>query len=622
LVRNTSALPAELIQDVRGVQEQWRQEQRQVVELGGLHILGTERHEARRIDNQLRGRSGRQGDPGSSQFYLSLEDELMRRFGGERVKGLMERLGVTENVPIQHNLVDRTIEGAQERVEGYNFDIRKQVLQYDDVVNRQREAIYRQRRAVLEGKGELTDRIKQYFYAEVDRLTGRYLGSYDEWMQTQIDEAIQDFTSTTTDEINVQGILRRLGTILPAAWSYDPASLEDLSGQELSRELGQHIAASRQENNHLRLLLSDVNSTFGLLPLLPAGWYNPTLAGKGDPGSLWENWSALPAWHNSITAGDVKEGREAFLKDANFVFASITNAFGAEPEADEDELAVGAEEDLWAAEDGETDDEGAESAEGDAASGDDEAPSVAEPETPTVIPAGLTDAVDQTFRAVPLLLKLPPADFGRQIETVGKKLYLAMVEAIVAAWATRTKDEVRAALCNLVDRKLARAERQIGRKEMRIFERRFLLGTIDRNWRQYLTEIDDLRQGIGLEAFGQRDPLIEFKRQGFELFQQLQDEIDRAVVYEFFRQLPYHERYVQQQRQVARAASQDYRVLQQNKGMTVQRTVKVGRNDPCPCGSGKKYKQCHGRVDQGRVPQTGGAAPARPIGKGKSPRQR
>ena len=123
-----------------------------VTELGGLHIIGTERHESRRIDNQLRGRSGRQGDPGSSRFYLALEDDLLRIFGGERITGIMEKLGMEEGEPIEHNMISRAIENAQAKVEGHNFDIRKQLIEYDDVMNQQREVIYRQRREALNGK--------------------------------------------------------------------------------------------------------------------------------------------------------------------------------------------------------------------------------------------------------------------------------------------------------------------------------------------------------------------------------------------------------------------------------------------------------------------------------------
>jgi len=126
------------------------------VGLGGLHIIGTERHEARRIDNQLRGRAGRQGDPGSSRFYLSLEDDLMRIFGSDRISGLMERLGMEEGVPIEHGMVTRAIERAQKQVEGQNFSIRKHLLEYDDVMNKQRESIYTLRRELLEGRSGST----------------------------------------------------------------------------------------------------------------------------------------------------------------------------------------------------------------------------------------------------------------------------------------------------------------------------------------------------------------------------------------------------------------------------------------------------------------------------------
>src|SRR5690606_6321245 len=137
---------------LREAQEEVAADHEKVVALGGLHILGTERHESRRIDNQLRGRAGRQGDPGSSRFYLSLEDDLMRLFGSERISGLMERLGWTDDMPIEHPQVTRAIENAQKKVEARNFELRKQVLQFDDVMNKQREVIYDQRRRVLLGE--------------------------------------------------------------------------------------------------------------------------------------------------------------------------------------------------------------------------------------------------------------------------------------------------------------------------------------------------------------------------------------------------------------------------------------------------------------------------------------
>ncbi|HEX6641540.1 MAG TPA: preprotein translocase subunit SecA, partial [Thermoanaerobaculia bacterium] len=144
--------PLERKQIETQIKRDWDTDHEEVVRVGGLHIIGTERHESRRIDNQLRGRSGRQGDPGSSRFYLSLEDDLMRIFGGDRIMGLMERLGMEEGVPIEHGMVTRAIERAQKQVEGRNFDARKHLLEYDDVMNKQRESIYTLRRSILEGR--------------------------------------------------------------------------------------------------------------------------------------------------------------------------------------------------------------------------------------------------------------------------------------------------------------------------------------------------------------------------------------------------------------------------------------------------------------------------------------
>ncbi|PJF35874.1 MAG: preprotein translocase subunit SecA, partial [Candidatus Thermofonsia Clade 1 bacterium] len=144
-----------------------------VVAAGGLYVIGTERHEARRIDNQLRGRAGRQGDPGESQFYLSLEDELMRRFGGERVKNLMKTLRMPEDEPIKNRLISSSIQQAQIRIEGYNFDLRKRVLEYDDVVNKQREVIYQQRRQVLE-MPSLREQIEKWIAEEITALVDEH----------------------------------------------------------------------------------------------------------------------------------------------------------------------------------------------------------------------------------------------------------------------------------------------------------------------------------------------------------------------------------------------------------------------------------------------------------------
>src|SRR5687767_6698852 len=173
-----------------------------VVGVGGLHILGTERHEARRIDNQLRGRAGRQGDPGSSRFYLSLEDDLMRIFGSDRISGLMQRLGMEEGVPIEHGMVTRAIERAQKQVEGRNFEIRKHLLEYDDVMNKQREAIYGLRRSILEGR-EGREYILNAAEDIVNYLVDTHLSEDDEWNLPELNAELFDFFGLNLDTLSL-----------------------------------------------------------------------------------------------------------------------------------------------------------------------------------------------------------------------------------------------------------------------------------------------------------------------------------------------------------------------------------------------------------------------------------
>jgi preprotein translocase subunit SecA len=167
---------------------EWQAEHDRVVSLGGLHIIGTERHEARRIDNQLRGRAGRQGDPGSTRFYVSLEDDVIKRFGGERVRGIMEWAGFDENTPIEHSMVSRAIENAQVRTEGYHFDIRKHLVEYDDVINKHREVIYAERRKAISG-ADLKANIQAIIDREIDSLTEEH---YGDRVEPDLDGLLQD----------------------------------------------------------------------------------------------------------------------------------------------------------------------------------------------------------------------------------------------------------------------------------------------------------------------------------------------------------------------------------------------------------------------------------------------
>ncbi len=349
-------------------------DKQEVVAQGGLHILGTERHESRRIDNQLRGRAGRQGDPGSSRFYLSLEDDLLRIFASERISNLMLKLGMEEGVPIEHNMVTRAIENAQKKVEAHNFEIRKQLLEYDDVMNKQREVIYQHRRAVLSGEN-LTEEIHDMMTATVQSAVDIYCPAEQ----------------------------------YPEEW--------DLKG-----------------------LTEMMQGQFGF----------DITQGKND---------------NGETLRDL--GRDALIED-------------------------------------------------------------------------LRTQVQQAYR-----LK----------------------------------------------------EQELGSDLMRFLEKTFLLQVIDHHWKDHLLAMDHLRDGIGLRGYGQKDPLIEYKREGFDLFAAMMERIKSDALERLFR--------VQAVRGEAppppAVAAPAPPRLTLNRGeepaapQTVQRQAdKVGRNDPCPCGSGKKYKKCHG----------------------------
>ena len=343
-----------------------------VRELGGLHILGTERHESRRIDNQLRGRSGRQGDNGSSRFYMALEDDLLRIFGGERISGIMERLGLEDGEPIEHRLISRAIENAQSRVEGHNFEIRKHLLEYDDVMNQQREVIYRQRR---------------------ETLTGRDL---KEDIFEMIDEAADAIADAHVPE-----------KIPPEEWDF--------------RAIG-----------------------------------------------------------------------EAVVKQYNF------------------------------------------------------------------------------------LLPKPDAE---TLDTFNKdRLFEYISEKAKAVYEEK--------------------ERRIGSPVMRGLERHWMLQTIDQLWKDHLLSMDHLKEGIGLRGYAQQDPLIVYKKEGFEMFSQLIDRIKEETVTGLFRiqlaQPEDLETLRKKEEQELFFSSGDSE--EKPKKKPARRAMdKVGRNDPCPCGSGKKYKKCHGK---------------------------
>jgi len=340
--------------------EEWEREHGRVIELGGLHIVGTERHEARRIDNQLRGRSGRQGDPGSSRFFLSLEDEVMRRFGGDRIKSILGWASTDEAQPIRHRIVNRAINSSQTRVEGYNFDIRKHLIDYDDVMNKQREIIYSERDKIL-GGADLRANILPMVKDEMQLLMENHL-------------------TGRPDDRDYQGLVNDIGTVMP-----------------LDAKINAHYLA--------KLSLEEIEET----------------------------------------------------------------------------------------------------------------------------------------------------------------------------------------LINYANEQYDKREQELGAEDMRKLERLLMLRAIDRHWVNYLTEMESVRQGIGLLSYGQRDPLAAYKKEAMSMYQSLQDAIQQTIVRNIYRASLVKPG-------VKQAPTQSMR---SNKGgakaNTPIKAAKIGRNDPCPCGSGKKYKHCCGQ---------------------------
>ena len=341
-----------------------------VTDLGGLRIIGTERHESRRIDNQLRGRSGRQGDPGSSRFYLALEDDLLRIFGGERITSIMEKLGMEEGEPIEHNLISRAIENAQAKVEGHNFDIRKQLIEYDDVMNQQREVIYKQRREALMGKS--------------------------------LKSSIEDMISEKTE------------------------------------------------------IIADMFADEKALP---------------------EDW-------------DLKGLNEAVFKQFNFRLNSFNE-----------------------------------------------------------------DTLD-----------------GLNSDGLTQLIYEAAME-----------------IYN--DREAA-----VGEKDFRQLERVVMLQTVDNLWKDHLLSMDHLKEGIGLRGYAQQNPLLIYKKEGFELFQEMISRVKEETLGILFRiQIAESEKIDDLRKPKEQNLTFSSGDAPAKKKPVKRVKKKIGRNAPCPCGSGKKYKKCCGR---------------------------
>ena len=548
VVRQMPGLTTDTIDEIKQIDANTEKARMDIWRAGGLHVVGSERHESRRIDNQLRGRAARQGDPGSSRFFLSLEDDLMRRFGGERLKGFMSRTSIPDDMPIENGMLDRIIENSQERIEGYNFDIRKNVVEYDDVMSKQRQAIYGDRRKILLGEEtHLDERISDAFDVAIDDLVNHYVIDYPGYMQSEIERVISDFSTDATDTINVTGVVRYFRGLLPGIVDIDREELEDLSAEQLTDRLMILVRENEEEGENLYQLLQAMGRFLPILPTIP----NLTGLARLRTGQL-------PA-------------RDRLKKDYIVLVDNLYNDFLAQqiPAEEREEIWHRAAEEIEGAfDDFRTD-------------------------NLTVMTAGSRQAV---FRA--------------RVETALRNLLLESLSALDG-------EQLIEALGNYVTSQQEKWKQRIGVDEYRNFQRQLLLSAIDNEWRDYLTAMDDLRREIGLAALGQRDPKVEYKKRSYTMFTNMRENIQKDIADRFFRQVANHMAFVESQEAAVnyklQAQSAGYRVVSHGsgKGTGVERAVaKVGRNDPCPCGSGKKYKQCHGRLDKG-----GNGATAQATGK-------
>jgi len=417
-----------------------------VLAAGGLHVLGTERHEARRIDNQLRGRAGRQGDPGSSRFYVGLDDDLMRRFGGERVAGLMERLGVEDDVPIEHSMVSKSLESAQTRVEGYNFDIRKHVLEFDDVVNKQREVIYDQRRRIL-GEPTLRPTVLDMVASQISRLVGNFApDGYD---------ATRDLAA----------LHAALNAILPMPSEIDADAWQQMTAAEIAEQVEEYAESYYDRR-------AQANGQEILRQLSSEGVTLETLGQRLDP-------------FNATLYGRVLEA--------------------------------------------------------------------------------LGGAVDDSLVRLPL----------RQLPAEAQD----------------------AVLSGMIDGAALYRDRMV------------MLRAVDERWVRHLTDLDALREGIGLRAIAQVQPIVAYKKEAHGMYVELLESIENDIVHAIYKVD------VVRQQQPARRVVQTNRSDNGASQQPAKRsTPTVGRNDPCWCGSGKKYKHCHMRTDVAGAGTPSGAAAPQPAG--------
>ncbi len=627
-------------------------EGRVVAGLGGLHIIGTERHESRRIDNQLRGRSGRQGDPGSSRFFLSLEDDLMRKFAGEWVSAVLTRLGMEEGEAIESKLVSRRIEGAQKKVEERNFDARKNLLEYDEVMDEQRKRVYSFRQRLLDGspaKDALLDMIDDQIREAAQRFLADDYGtaSFAEWAGTRLgvelnakdyrgvdfqsaqEEAKREAESETGDSVR-EAIEENLpNDAEPSEWNWQALVAWangrygfNLKDKDLRKFSTVHQGEVTLDRPALEEFLSaKALETVQAVDLAPAAeflhedWGRRSLAGwvhhKFGLAIDFSDWRKLTKADVVMTLQ--RESRAVYArKEAEFpVRIGLTRYIsdktpGAPIRIDREGLASWASQRLHVELEA------------------DELKTKLRPE----IELFLVELAQKNYRGAQLSDELEAkfeAAFGPASAPRPSPDTLALAD--LSAWAhnqigiERTADELAALPRAEVRELLINALDAQHRPEMRELEKVLLLQILDNNWMEHLRAMDHLRSSVGLRGYAQVDPKVEYKREGMKIFEEMWSSVSDKVTDLIFRMEqfdPEFLHYLGSRWQLERAqtihesapseptdvAGSRIRVQQEaaiaaSKGESdakpepVRNTGRrVGRNDACPCGSGKKFKAC------------------------------
>ena len=613
--------------------EQMTAKGREVAAIGGLHIIGTERHEARRIDLQLRGRCGRQGDPGSSRFYLSLEDDLMRIFAGEWVKNILQRLGMKEGEAIESRMVSRRIEGAQKKVEERNFEIRKNLLEYDEVMDEQRKRVYGYRQKILNGancKKLILEMIVQQINRYLDQFLNKDYGTemFAEWAggQLSVELDARDFRGmdfSLAGEYARDGAERRIqGQVLdsvdenlpddadPRDWNWEALAKMantrwhlNLRDRELKRVGRDDVAEFLIEKARQAIRKIDLSQgerylqpDFGVQ--IACGWVRNKFGIQLVPEEIRE---LEPEGFKQLVLSRAEAAYHE--KDIQYpVMAGLyhftTRDAGGHKRYDRKEL-VG-----WARERFQVELSMADLRN---KQRDEIRALLVEHSRQYASSAGEATAQVETRLGQLFDSRTPPETALR--ETQDNAQLQSLSDWLAGDFGYQlSADEMLRLKPEELENHLTTAVEECFRPEMRKMERALLLQLLDSAWKEHLLAMDHLRSSVGLRGYAQVDPKVEYKREGMRIFDEMWDSVGERVTDLIFRMEQLDESFIgstwteteavhEEAASASEIASQQQAAIdgtQADRKPEPIRNIRqrVRRNDPCPCGSGKKFKNC------------------------------